>query len=743
MKLTGSHSVLAALVLQQLGVVRAYEIVRGETVTATERRGEIRVHCPSRDHLDSHPSCDLRPADNVWQCRTCPAHGGILTLAIAASYAQNEAEAARWFADKLGIELPPNRQQRHAEERAAHKSAQRIVATYPYRDLEEVVHYEVLRYGPVKDFRVRHRGANGKAVWNLNGVARIPFAWSDMADAMERNELIIVCEGEKAAIALSELGLIATCSAGGAKWPWSPDFCAHFAGARVVFVADNDEAGRNSVNARSQMLLGVAREVRAIMQLPEVPAKGDCHDLVKAGWTAEQFAALFATAAIVKPAPAPIAVAEGQRESATSAPPSEPIDGAELLDEIATFIRRYVVVTGTQAQALALWVVHTHAISAFDATPYLNVFSPEKQSGKTRLLEVLELIVANPWKTGRISAAALVRSLGDEVTLLLDESDAAFGGEKEYSEALRGALNEGFYRGGCHTLCSGQGANIKAAKVPVFGPKAIAGIGRKLPDTVRDRAIPIELQRKTKDECAEKFRRLKVRPLADPLRQRIARWVSSVLATLRKAEPNQPQGLSDRAEDVWEPLFAIADCAGDEWPGRARNAAIALSANSVEEDGSLGVRLLVDCREAFNKDDAERLHAKDLLERLCAFPESPWATWHRGNPMTLRALAKMLAEYRIRSKQLKIGGVNLNGYERTRFEDTWKRYAPAPCSITASSNSTDSTDRENKGESHDFQTLPDDSGRGCENDETPMKSRLVESVEDRGDSPSAEEVLSW
>jgi integrase len=64
---------------------------------------------------------------------------------------------------------------------------------------------------------------------------------------------------------------------------------------------------------------------------------------------------------------------------------------AILLDDVVAFIRRYVVLTDVQADTLALWTAHTHAIDAAETTPYLAITSPEKRSGKTRLLEVLEL----------------------------------------------------------------------------------------------------------------------------------------------------------------------------------------------------------------------------------------------------------------------------------------------------------------------------------------------------------------
>jgi hypothetical protein len=74
-------------------------------------------------------------------------------------------------------------------------------------------------------------------------------------------------------------------------------------------------------------------------------------------------------------------------------------DGAELLERLVWFIRRYVALSEEQAVLSALWVVHTHALDAADTTPYLHVKSAEKRSGKTRLLEVLSLLAAGSWLT--------------------------------------------------------------------------------------------------------------------------------------------------------------------------------------------------------------------------------------------------------------------------------------------------------------------------------------------------------
>src|SRR5262249_17818966 len=101
-----------------------------------------------------------------------------------------------------------------------------------------------------------------------------------------------------------------------------------------------------------------------------------------------------------------------------------------LLNDVRAFIRRYVVLDDHQSIVVALWTAHTHTFMASDCTAYLHVTSATKGSGKTRLLETLEPLVANPWLTGRTSAAVLVRKINEvHPTLLLDESDTAFNGD--------------------------------------------------------------------------------------------------------------------------------------------------------------------------------------------------------------------------------------------------------------------------------------------------------------------------
>jgi hypothetical protein len=348
--------------------------------------------------------------------------------------------------------------------------------------------------------------------------------------------------------------------------------------------------------------------------------------------------------------------------------------GEVLLSTVAGFIRRFVVVGQEALTALTLWVAHTYCWDAADATPYIHTFSTEKRSGKTRLLEVLALLVSNPWMTSRVTPSTLVRQLDKlKPTLLLDESDAALRIRSEYSDTLRGILDGGHRRGGKVSLSVQSGKDWAPKDFRVFGPKAIAGIGR-LPDTIADRSIRIELRRRRPNEGVDRFRVREVQPLADSLRSVSRTWAAQHLATLMEARPLLPEFLDDRAADAWEPLFAIADAAGGPWPTKALVAAHQLSARRSETDDSNGIRLLLDIKSVFEENHkAQIIFSEDLCNLLCLDEEKVWGDVH-GQRLDARKLAQMLREFGIRPRQVRISEVTKKGYHRSDFVETWERY---------------------------------------------------------------------
>jgi hypothetical protein len=345
-----------------------------------------------------------------------------------------------------------------------------------------------------------------------------------------------------------------------------------------------------------------------------------------------------------------------------------------LLEEVETVLGRWVVLPNDHAKTtLALFTLHTWAIEGAHATPYLIVLSAEKASGKSRLMEVLRLVVRAPWHTASMSEAVLFRIIEQEKpTLLMDETDAIFGGNSERSEALRGILNAGNRRGAVASRISGENHSIRHFNI--YCPKVLAGINTgKLPDTITDRGIVINMQRRQAHEHVERFSERKAEQDTAGLRAALGEWGDSVPELLLEAEPSLPAELADRAADSWESLLAIADLAGGPWPARAREAARALNVPT-EVDDSRGSQLLAAIRRAFGSE--RKITSRDLLARINADDAAPFGAWNHGDGLDERGIAKLLKPYGIKPKTIRVADETPRGYNADAFTETFARYLP-------------------------------------------------------------------
>lgn len=351
------------------------------------------------------------------------------------------------------------------------------------------------------------------------------------------------------------------------------------------------------------------------------------------------------------------------------------MNGAQLLDDVDTFLARFVAFpTAAARTAVTLWAAHCHALDAFESTPRLALLSPEKGSGKTRTLEVLDLLVPTPMHTVNMSAAALFRQVADkQPTLLMDECDTYLGWKvAEKHEELRGLVNAGHRRGAVAYRVRKE--SLKVDEFPAFAAAALAGIG-DLPDTIIDRSIVVRMKRRALSEKIVPFRHREAWPEGDALRARLATWTEKRLDQLKAARPELPAGIVDRAADVWEPLFVIATEAGADWLDKARAAAVEINAERAAADPSLGVQLLRDLHAIFEPQDEDNLASTVLVEKLCELEESPWGDL-RGRPLDARGLARRLRAFEIRPHPVRTPGRVAKGYNITDFFDAWQRYLP-------------------------------------------------------------------
>src|SRR5262249_9406292 len=134
---------------------------------------------------------------------------------------------------------------------------------------------------------------------------------------------------------------------------------------------------------------------------------------------------------------------------------------------------------------------------------------------------------------------------------------------------------------------------------------------------------------------------------------------------IAKARPAVPEDLNDRAADIWEPLLALADLAGVDWPEKARKAAVGLTSRAQSESpiGALLLDIMImlvqqACAEGngwMKARGGARIFSRELVAGLNCCTDRPWMVLRRGKGVTERWLSQQLSPYGIRPRTVWIG----------------------------------------------------------------------------------------
>jgi len=364
----------------------------------------------------------------------------------------------------------------------------------------------------------------------------------------------------------------------------------------------------------------------------------------------------------------------------------DPVSAAELLPQLVAAIHRHVVICDDAALTVALWIMHCHALDAFETSPRLIITSGEPGSGKSTLLDLLGQVVPRPLTFSAATAAALVKGMAQKPVLLIDDGGAvlASGGE------LRSILRAGQRRNAAQMLRVQKG---QATGISVWAPAALCVTGR-MPPALAGQSIAIRLQRAAPAEAASRLRTAANSALAE-LSCMAMRWASDHTQALRRAE----HAVEFAEDENWTPLLIIAQSAGEEWQLRGRSAMLALRAEaapSALETLLTDIRTILGRREIGQPAlwvengraivDRDRIRSADLARLLSEIEGGLWHEWGQAKqPLTPHALAKLLAPLRIRPATLRLHTHRSNapgqdltdkGYLHAQFTDAFARYLP-------------------------------------------------------------------
>lgn len=346
-------------------------------------------------------------------------------------------------------------------------------------------------------------------------------------------------------------------------------------------------------------------------------------------------------------------------------PAAEPMPPAKLAATMHKALERQAVLPPFAAVAIVLWCLTTWGATEAPIVPRLWITSPSPRCGKSTLLEMLMTLVRRGLKADNVSAAAFFRITdAGPITWLIDEADRFL----RQTPDLIGVLNAGHERSGTVPRCE-QSADgrITTHAFRCFAPAVLCGIAN-ITGTLRDRAIRVAMARAPDRGTSGRSKPLRYRQLAalrDALGPHLAAHMPAIGDAVAKGCNTIPALGNDRAADNWEPLLAVADWLGGDWPARARAAAVALTGGA--EAPSVGELLLADIRTIVDgqtsiarpayrawraggkqgpRPAAVRwIRSSDIVGELVRMEHRPWPEFRDGRPITPRQLAQALAPF--------------------------------------------------------------------------------------------------
>jgi Protein of unknown function (DUF3631) len=355
------------------------------------------------------------------------------------------------------------------------------------------------------------------------------------------------------------------------------------------------------------------------------------------------------------------------------------MDSENILDKVHREIKRQVWFDSEHKYAVGcVWPVATRflwkGIKGFKSFPYIAFMSPEPDSGKTRALDVVGSLSYNPMKRGKYTPAVFLRYIDREwskkdtyTTSRQDEIDNVFVHGRDNSDLIQ-FYNLGNEEGGIVARCDLNSDEILETKA--FCPKAFAGLkAAKLPDPTKTRTIIISMKPATLEhELPEDPDEV---PLA-ALSLEIDKWAAEHDLSAISLPEADIAFLVNRNRQIWRPLLILSKAVSDIWYEKALAAARYFTQGIQDADKGISHKILRGAFKVYlSKLYHDRIHSFKLLAEL----------HEQGIPEWVKEahLADYLFGYEIhKPTQVKIDGVNRNGYHWHFFERAFDQYILGP-----------------------------------------------------------------
>jgi hypothetical protein len=338
--------------------------------------------------------------------------------------------------------------------------------------------------------------------------------------------------------------------------------------------------------------------------------------------------------------------------------------GQQYLEEACQFIGRFSVLPSRAAgHLIPLWAAHCWIYQAFTDTPRLSISALGYGAGKTRVMELTNLLCPNPQMMAKITGPALYHIIDERrpAPLALDEADVIFGGGQR-GDDLRGVLNAGYkYNGSVTRVVKGE-----AADFGVFCPVIFAGKGQ-LPRSLEDRSVTVMMTQRRAGQQMDRF----VPKMHDALGRKIGLMLGAWATRIQGPAgdilwEDPPEKLADRQVDILTPLYAICQMAGGPWPERFAEIVDVLVLGGVSTDEVSPATALLNAIRDVWPAGAERLATHELAGLVAAHDSGEFAWPESQRTAELNARMRDMG---IPPVPMRINGRVMRGYEQASVMD--------------------------------------------------------------------------
>jgi hypothetical protein len=349
----------------------------------------------------------------------------------------------------------------------------------------------------------------------------------------------------------------------------------------------------------------------------------------------------------------------------------------DVLERIEHIVKRYMWLTKEERLGISLWVLHTYIHKKYLLTPRLALLSPWYGHGKSTMLDIIEKLSFNSYKTISATPPVIFRVIGNSpvtTTMLLDEGDNQ---NLRLNAEYRKILNAN-RRGDIVDRVLGK----VIIRYNVFSPIAIAAVHDLYPALMQRSVIIYILQPPpgAKFEILPQQQHhpdyIKFVDEAVELQSDIEKWAEIV-----ELEDQPPNPLKLRNADNWRVLLAIADSFGRGDDARAA----LMELNKGQPTDNPGADLLSDIRDIYDKAQIDRCFTKKMLQQLHLFGWDNWTGLNgeqANHALTERELASILRRFKIHPTTIRQANSVAKGYHRKDFEYAWSVYCTKP-NVTA------------------------------------------------------------